>query len=166
MDLLQKRLHNERTTFLFTLFIYCFFFHSCIVYAIFSASVLKEFYTLICFLEELVYLMKPIILNLLVKTSFFRYIRQDSRKSQRKAKYEQDSENSVKLIVLCWFVFLRKKNCLRNRLLRHCVTSLVCNQQATIVIRFHKYQEQLKMRCCKHVQICRCSGSLRKTNNT
>jgi len=141
-------------------------FHNCVVYAIFSASVLKVFYTSICFLEELVYLMKPVTLKLIVRTSFFRHTRQGNRKSQRKAKYEQDSENSVKLIVLCWIVFLRKENCLRNRLLRHCITTLVCNQEATIVIRFHKYQEKLKMRCCKDVQIFRCSDSLRKTNNT
>jgi len=126
-------------------------FHSWVVDAIFSDSVLKVFYTLICFLEELICLMKPVMQNLIVLTSFFRHARQVNRKSQRKARYEQDSENSVKQIVLCRFVFLRKENCLRNRLLRHCITSLVCNQEATIVIRFHKYQEQLKMRCCKDV---------------
>jgi hypothetical protein len=76
-------------------------FHSCVVYVIFSASVLKVFYTLICFFEELVYLMKPAMLNLTVQTSFLGHTLQGIRMSQRKAKYEQDSENSVKLIVLC-----------------------------------------------------------------
>jgi len=51
-------------------------FHSWVVDAIFSDSVLKVFYTLICFLEELICLMKPVMQNLIVLTSFFRHARQ------------------------------------------------------------------------------------------